>query len=387
MCPQQRSSKLSFLAGLVLAAGLGARCAPPPGTNGNTNGQDDPCDGEATIQLSPTGQTAALVNLDCFDDLLARSEIEPTVFLQPTVEKLVKRFGDRFPNDADFLIFTLDAHRDRLRFTAVGGFNIAIRVPEAGLGPFVSVPTLSSMPNLRSYIYLARKDSLVLGPSLHEIAHGWGVRFARPEVLAAQARDSDNHWGFTSTGGQMGGWMAGTLNDLGDGQFELTAGLVEAGGRSLNNVAYAPIELYIMGLAESSEVPPLDVAVNPVAGSLFQFSADRIEQITIDDIIAANGQRVPSTADAQKAFKFALLMLTDHELAEDEWEFYQDSIDYFSFEGSADINDAFPESKYAQEPIRMLITLPDIEGSAPHYMNFFEATLGRATSEFIRFQP
>ena len=125
----------------------------------------------------------------------------------------------------------------------------------------------------------------------------------------------------------------------------------------------------------------------PVAGSLFQFSADRIEQITIDDIIAANGQRVPNTADAQKAFKFALVMLTDHELAGDEWEFYQDSIDYFSFDGPADIKDAFPESKYAQEPIRALIIQAELEDSAAHYMNFFEATRGRATAEFIRFQP
>lgn len=371
-------------AGCVLAL-AGMACTGGTNLNGNSN-QQDACAGQAVFQLSPTRQAVAAIDADCFLDLLARSETEPTVFLQPIVEDFVSSFAERFPNDADFVLFTLDAHRERLRFTAVGGFNIAIRVPEAGLGPFVSVPAFATLPNLRSYIYLARKDSLVLGPSLHELLHGWGVRFVRPEALAQQAAQSDNHWGFSSAGGQIGGWMPGTLQQLDDGQFALSSGQVQAGGRSFNTLPYAPIELYLMGLGDPDQVPPLEVAINPVATSLFEFNADRIEIVTIDDIIAANGARVPSAQDSPKAFVLTLIVLTDHELSAAEWEFYQDSIDFFSDNRSADINDAFPASRYAGQPIRELIKQPDFEDPSRHFMNFSEATGGRAAVEFITLQ-
>ncbi|MCH8964629.1 MAG: hypothetical protein IIB58_06690, partial [Planctomycetes bacterium] len=323
------------------AALAGAGCTAGTAPNGNANEQNDDCLADGFFQVAPSRQAVAFIDPPCFRDLLRRSEIEPTVFLQPTVEQIIVLFAEQFPNDADFVLFTLDAHREQLRFNAVGGFNIAINVPEAGLGPFVSVSSFSTLPNLRSYIYLARKDSLVLGPSLHELAHGWGVRLLAPEVLAQQVTDSESHWGFSSAGGQMGGWLPGTLVELGNGRFELSSGEVAPGGRSFNSVPYAPIELYLMGLADPREVDPIRVAINPTPSSLFQFTADEIVELTIDDIITANGQRVPSAEDSQRHFKLTLVVLTDHELNDAEWKFYQDSMDFFAAEAAADINDFF----------------------------------------------
>ena len=334
--------------------------------------------------MAPSRQAVAFVDPPCFSDLLERSEIEPTLLLQPTVEQFIKLFAEQFPNDADFVLLTLDAHREQLRFNAVGGFNIAIKVPEAGLGPFVSVSSFSTLPNLRSYIYLARKDSLVLGPSLHELAHGWGVRLLAPDVLAQQITDSESHWGFSSAGGQMGGWLPGTLVNLGNGRFELSSGEVASGGRSFNNVPYSPIELYLMGLADPSEVDPIQVAINPAPLSLFQFTADEIVELTIDDIVAANGRRVPSAEDSQRSFKLTLIVLTDHELNSAEWKFYQDSMDFFSAEAHADINDFFNASEYAGQPIRDFITQSQKEASVGNLMNFCRAARRRATLEFIQ---
>lgn len=369
---------------LGLAVGLmaGARCTP---TDPNGNDNHDP--GEITFELSPSGRAVQIIDRTGFADLLAKSATEPTPVLQPIVEGYIRLFAAAFPNEADFAIFTIDEHRERLRFGAVGGFNITLRVPEAGLGPFVSVPDFADLPHLRSYIYLARKDSLVLGPALHELAHGWGVRFINPPELGAQVSESDNHWGFSSVGGQMGGWLPGTLVDLGDGQFRLSSGQIEAGGRSFNTVPYAPIELYLMGLAEPDEVQPLEVAINPVFQSLFEFAADRIDVLDIEDIIAANGERVPASADSQKDFKIALVVLSDHEFIEGEWTFYEDSMDYFSFPGPAQIADAFPEERYAGQPIRDLIAQPDPEDASRRFLNFYDAALGRATVEFIPLQP
>lgn len=366
------------------AALAGAGCAPGTASNGNANQQDDECLAEGTFQLAPSRQAVAFVDPPCFRDLLERSEIEPTLLLQPTVERFITQFAEQFPNEADFVIFTVDAHREQLRFNAVGGFNIAINVPEAGLGPFVSVSSFPTLPNLRSYIYLARKDSLVLGPSLHELAHGWGVRFLAPDVLAQQISDSESHWGFSSAGGQMGGWRPGTLVDLGDGQFELSSGEIASGGRSFNNVPYSPIELYLMGLANPSEIDPIQVAINPTPLSLFQFKADEIVELTIDDIIIANGRRVPSAEDSQRHFKLTLIVLTDHELNDTEWKFYQDSMEFFSAEAVVDVNDFFTASEYAGQPIRDFITQSEQEASVGNLMNFYRAARRRATIEFIQ---
>ena len=363
---------------------IGAGCASGTVPNGNANQQGDECLADGFFQMAPSREAVAFVDPPCFSDLLERSEIEPTLLLQPTVEQVITRFAEQFPNDADFVLFTLDAHRERLRFNAVGGFNIAIHVPEAGLGPFVAVSSFPTLPNLRSYIYLARKDSLVLGPSLHELAHGWGVRFLAPDVLAQQVTDSDSHWGFTSAGGQMGGWLPGTLVDLGNGQYELSSGEVASGGRSFNSVPYSPIELYLMGLADPSEVDPIQVAINPTPLSLFQFTADEIVELTIDDIVAANGRRVPSAEDSQRHFKLTLIVLTDHELNDAEWKFYQDSMDFFSAEAVADINEFFTASEYAGQPIRDFIMQSEQEASVGVLMNFYRAARRRATLEFIQ---
>ena len=327
------------------AALAGAGCTGGDvAANGNANQQDDECLADGSFQLAPSRQAVAFVDPACFSDLLKRSEIEPTLLLQASVEQFITRFAGQFPNDADFVIFTLDAHRAQLRFNAVGGFNIAIKVPEAGLGPFVSVSSFAALPNLRSYIYLARKDSLVLGPSLHELAHGWGVRFLAPDVLAQQVTDSDSHWGFTSAGGQLGGWLPGTLVDLGNGQFELSSGEVAFGGRSFNSVPYSPIELYLMGLADPGEVDPIQVAINAAPLSLFQFTAD----------------------DAT------------------EWKFYQDSMEFFSADAVVDVNDFFPATEYAGQPIRKFITQSEQEASVGSLMNFYRAARRRATIEFIQ---
>ncbi len=366
------------------AALAGAGCVSGTAPNGNANQQDDDCLADGFFQMAPSRQAVAFVDPPCFSDLLERSEIEPTVFLQPTVEQFIALFAEQFPSTADFVLFTLDAHREQLRFNAVGGFNIAINVPEAGLGPFVSVSSFSTLPNLRSYIYLARKDSLVLGPSPHELAHGWGVRFLAPGVLAQQITNSESHWGFTSAGGQMGGWLPGTLVDLGKGRFELSSGEIASGGRSFNSVPYSPIELYLMGLADPREVDPIQVAINPTPSSLFQFTADEIVELTIDDIIAANGARVPSAEDSQTHFKLTLIVLTDHELNDAEWKFYQDSMDFFSAEAVANINDFFTASEYAGQPILEFITQSEQEASAGKLRNFSNAARRRATLEFIQ---
>jgi hypothetical protein len=347
--------------------------------NGNDNGQPS----VTGFQFSPNLRAVAIVDEDGFSELLDLSRREPPSTLQPIVENYILDVAEQFASAADFLVFTIDTHREKLRFNSVGGFNVTIDSPEFGLGPFVAGQDFENFPNLRSYIYLARKDSLVLGPSLHEIAHAWGVRLQNPPTLGAQASQSDNHWGFSSVGGQMGGWMPRTLIDLGDGQYELRSGNIEPDGRSFNTLPYADLELYLMGLAAPEEVAPIQVAINPTFQSLFQFTADDVVEIAIESIIQGNGTRVPNVDDAQKNFGISLIVLTDHELSISEWRFYQDSMDFLAFNGDREIADAFPEFRYSGQPIRELIATPDPEDDSRSFINYHEATQGRGDIAFV----
>ncbi len=93
---------------------------------------------------------------------------------------------------------------------------------------------------------------------------------------------------------------------------------------------------------------------------------------------------MPSAADSQTHFKLALIVLTDHQLSDAEWKFYQDSMDFFSAEAVADINDFFNASEYAGQPIREFIEQSEHEASVGDLLNFCRAARRRATLEFIQ---
>jgi hypothetical protein len=358
----------------LLAAGS---CSPVDNGNGNNGGS------EPQFLVSPDGRAVAIVDPDGFTELVDLSWTEPRLSIQPLVEAYLQAYAERFPSDANFLLFLLDVHRDRLRFNALGGFNVTVRSPETGLGPIGQATPLPNLPELRSYIYLARKDSLVLGPSLHELAHAWGVRLTQPSTLGKQVTCSDNHWGYTSAGGQLGGWSPGSLVENSGGRFEIAGGNVEPNGRPFNTVAYSHIELYLMGLVGSEAVPAMEVAINPQFQSLFQFTADDVVVLSIEDILDGNGVRKPLPADAPRDFKLTVVFLTDHIPTSRDWAFYADSMNFFEAPEARDIQLAFPARRYRGEPIRDLIQQSDPENPQRHFMNFFEATAGLARVAFI----
>ncbi len=82
---------------------------------------------------------------------------------------------------------------------------------------------------------------------------------------------------------------------------------------------YSPLDLYGMGLVDASQVPPFFVlhnattstgkAVDPTKPARGKLTGDR-EDITIDQIIAADGPRVPAAADSEHSFRVAWVLLT-----------------------------------------------------------------------------
>lgn len=116
----------------------------------------------------------------------------------------------------------------------------------------------------------------------------------------------------------------GTWEDLGDGRHR-------AQRLDPKTLSFSWLDLYLMGLARADEVAPFSVLTDvevpedvgdpiwggtPVAGRTFPWFSDtelivRAQRrwFTIDDIIEANGPRVPSAADAQTEFTVATVLV------------------------------------------------------------------------------
>lgn len=147
----------------------------------------------------------------------------------------------------------------------------------------------------------------LLNTIAHELMHRWavGVRFRTPG--GADSTDligrEGSHWSWfvDSDGSVMYGndWQA-----LPGGRF-----------RSVRvRHQYSPFDLYLGGFLAASEVPPTVLlrGAPGVPGDLPTLGAEVAasgESVSIEQVIAAEGVRLPSAADAQKSFRAGLVLL------------------------------------------------------------------------------
>lgn len=143
---------------------------------------------------------------------------------------------------------------------------------------------------------------------LHETMHRWGMRalFQDGGDVSEELRGyQGSHWGqyISSDASLMGG---SRWRDNGDGTF--TAMDVRYG--------YNPVDLYLAGFLPANQVPDLFFIRNPEGDPNAywpqvgdQTTGNRVD-VTIDQIIEANGPRVPAYADAQRDFRAAFILIT-----------------------------------------------------------------------------
>ena len=137
-------------------------------------------------------------------------------------------------------------------------------------------------------------ETISLGPWPHWAA-GLQTRVAFPYSLPVEA---------SSLGG--GVWQDnfdGTYTQLRDGFF------VPASG-------YSPLDLYLMGMISAAEVPDFFVLRNLVRIGVDQdahpvFKADRT-RVTIRDVIAAEGPRLPDVDHSQRKFNTGIAVIVEH---------------------------------------------------------------------------
>jgi hypothetical protein len=157
---------------------------------------------------------------------------------------------------------------------------------------------------------------------LLEVTHKWG-----PAIVLSGSTPGDLigftfHWSFwfNSGGSPVGGnqWV-----DNGDGGFSTVV-------RTPSQVQYSPLDLYVMGLADSTTVAPFNVLQSPVVpthptdpiwGGVFSaksfpdFDSTPLtvtatsKSYTIDDVIAGSGTRNPSAATAPKNWTLGIMLI------------------------------------------------------------------------------
>lgn len=142
----------------------------------------------------------------------------------------------------------------------------------------------------------------------HEVLHQWGpkVRFMQPDNTLSDALigREDAHWSYLFDSDASVEYGA-DWKDNGDGTF--TSVGVER--------FFSPLDLYLMGYYKPEEVPPFYLIENSAIDKR-QLPQENVtvsgtkRQITIDDIVAAEGPRVPSADEAQHDYRFAFILLT-----------------------------------------------------------------------------
>ncbi len=147
----------------------------------------------------------------------------------------------------------------------------------------------------------------LLGTLAHEVMHRWAVR---PRFRTPGGGDSTDligrdgsHWSYfvDSDGSVMYGndWESRASGDF----------------RSVRvRQVYSPLDLYLGGFIATSEVPPTRLIRGGVGSAndlplLGAITGGSSETVTIAQIIASEGARVPAAADAPKSFNAGLVLL------------------------------------------------------------------------------
>ena len=145
----------------------------------------------------------------------------------------------------------------------------------------------------------------------HEIGHTWGMALGKKLGLLKEKGDvSLGHWNSLSdVSGQMGAFFfagdkIGQFAYNGDGIWRLIPNTTVK--------PYSPLELYVMGLIPSSEIPDVHLLEDPDLSDPERITAESQKTFTAEEIVkSAGGERIPSAGESRKDFRLAFIVTQD----------------------------------------------------------------------------
>lgn len=281
-----------------------------------------------------------------------------STFTHARLFEVVKGFYKSFRDEFDFVFLVANLQLGEGQYPFLGA-NFPVSNQVRGIGQIYADEegTFGSSGKLKCVLFLVERDGIRNGPMLHELMHQWAAYIV--------VSGFGGHWGFSSANGQLGGFAANNLVELGNGRY--TAGNVVPVGYADNSVPYSPIELYLAGFLAADRVPDLKVAEGAswlredgrqvLTNGSPVFAATGIRTYTIEDIVAEYGAREPGFADSQKEFRAAAIFLIDrdHPGTREQLDGISADVSWFSME-SGDGDDSiynFHEATRRVARIRM----------------------------------
>ncbi|RJQ75553.1 MAG: hypothetical protein C4519_15545 [Desulfobacteraceae bacterium] len=242
-------------------------------------------------------------------------------------QAIAKEFYRTHEDNYDFLIIFSD-FAYQLPIASVGGNSVAVQgiyhgvkndTRGIGKAPFDHSDLYGSRGNLQGiidagYIAALASDPLdidftdTMGLLSHEFLHRWGAFVKYRKVDGSVGEDligsGDTHWSYLLD--TKGSVLYGNR-----WQVNANGTFTSLPGRKY----YSPLDLYLMGFLEKSKVPPMLLIQNPdIDPDGLPDKLVTVEgtagYVTIDDIIAVEGARVPSVENSQKHFKIACILIT-----------------------------------------------------------------------------
>ncbi len=235
-------------------------------------------------------------------------------------EAIAKELYRLHKDEYDFLVL-FSNFPYQLPATDIEGFYIPVKNDTQGIGvePFDNTSFFGSNGTLQGIVEMGNIGSYVTDPLdpkfeetlyvlNHELLHRWGayVKFkdSAGNLSTALLGRENSHWSYllNSYGSVM---LGNQWQDNGNGTFTSIAA----------QKYYSPLDLYLMGFIDKSKVPPMLLIDNPFIdpAKLPQVGATiagTSRYVTIDDIIAAAGPRVPAASTSQKSFKIGFILVT-----------------------------------------------------------------------------
>lgn len=335
--------KLSIAAALLLTA-----CAPTGGGGGggDTDGgadTDGVVSGDASVDTDGAAGDAGLdpdvlppenvfpgehaVNIV---DPEAAAAVERFITTQdlPALHTAVRAFYAVYGDDYDF-VYAFSQRQLQGTPAAVFRHAHVPDIPSVGLMGGDLDPAFGSDERLRGAVAVNFNDG-GNGPTIHETAHYWGVFL---DERFGFGRDADTHfgahWGLAGVMGQLGGFDAETIECVDpagepppctvdeNGQQQITIGAFGPTANGGDGIAFAPIELYLMGLVPAAEVPSPIVVIEDghfeefdEATMRLRFTIGGLREVSIDDIIEVHGERPPAP-ESDRAFRAAFVLFSD----------------------------------------------------------------------------
>ncbi len=240
-------------------------------------------------------------------------------------------FLELYPDEYDFVVF-LSTKRVSTEIDGRYQLVSTATIPGTGIDRYSTEEWFGGAGRLESAIGMDFTDLETRPPFAHEVAHRWAVHLDESigfgdEFQGGQAA----HWGTVSVNGQLGGFDAATLRckiPAGavppgctaepDGRIHYVVGRFSPLTTPDDNRPFAPLELYMMGLADGAEIPQsyvrlVDAQREPVerdtAAGTVTIDASGMDEITLADIQAVHGVRTP-LAESERTFTMAVVVLS-----------------------------------------------------------------------------